>query len=84
MGEVLLFDTAQPMVENCICVQSIVLSTIKELEKVLRAIKALENVTHSSEFSADIFYGKTNAGNVPLEGQKALCSPEKRKIRSNG
>lgn len=44
MGEVLLFDTAQPVVENCICVQSIVFSTTKEWGKFLRAIKALENI----------------------------------------
>lgn len=84
MGEVLLFDTAQPMVENCICVQSVVLSTIKEQEKVLRAIKVLENMTHSLGFSADLFYRKTDAGSVPLERQKALCSTAKRKTRSNG
>lgn len=55
MGKVLLFDTAQPTVEKCICVQSIVLSTTKEWEKVLRAIKALENMVHSLGFSADLF-----------------------------
>lgn len=48
-------DTAQPMVENSICVQSIVLSTTKEWEKVLRAIKALENMAHGLGFSADLF-----------------------------
>lgn len=55
MGNVLLFDTAQPMVENCVCVQSIVLSTTEDWEKALRAIKALENMTHSLGLSADLF-----------------------------
>lgn len=48
--EVLLFGIVQPMLENCVCAQTIVV-----WEKVLGIIKALESMTHSSGFSGDLF-----------------------------